>query len=258
MFSDITRQDLLKVEKPARYVGGEYNQVIKRKEDVKVRFAFCFPDIYDIGMSNLGMKILYNVLNKREDTWCERVFAPWPDFEEVMRKKNVKLYALESKDEIKDFDIVAFTLQYEMSYTNILNMLDLAGIPILSSERTEKDPFVFAGGPCACNPATMSKFIDVFMLGEGEEIIDTITGKYAEWKEKNLPKIEYLKSIKDLKGIYIPALHTKNDKIEKVVIKDLDKVVYPTSFVVPSTDVVQNRISSPSFINPSASSLNCE
>lgn len=243
MFSDITRQDLLKVEKPARYVGGEYNQVIKRKEDVKVRFAFCFPDIYDIGMSNLGMKILYNVLNKREDTWCERVFAPWPDFEEVMRKKNVKLYALESKDEIKDFDIVAFTLQYEMSYTNILNMLDLAGIPILSSERTEKDPFVFAGGPCACNPATMSKFIDVFMLGEGEEIIDTITGKYAEWKEKNLPKIEYLKSIKDLKGIYIPALHTKNDKIEKVVIKDLDKVVYPTSFVVPSTDVVQNRIS---------------
>lgn len=243
MQEKITKQDLLKIEKPARYVGGEYNQIIKNKNNVKCRFAFCFPDIYDIGMSNLGMKILYNVLNKREDTWCERVFAPWTDFEEVMRQKQVKLFALESKDPINEFDIVAFTLQYEMSYTNILNMLDLAGIPVKSSERSEEDPFVFAGGPCACNPATMSKFIDMFMLGEGEELIDLVTQKYVEWKEKKLPKIEYLKSIKDIKGVYIPALHTKEDMIEKVVITDMDKAEYPTSPVVPSTEIIQNRIS---------------
>ncbi len=243
MFNNITKQDLLKVEKPARYVGGEYNQVIKNKDDVKCRFAFCFPDIYDIGMSNLGMKILYNVLNKRADTWCERVFAPWTDFEATMRTKSVKLYALESKDSIDKFDIVAFTLQYEMSYTNVLNMLDLGGIPILSKDRGENDPFVFAGGPCACNPYTMSKFIDMIMLGEGEELIDLVTQKYIEWKEKKLPKIEYLKSIKDIKGVYIPVLHKKNDKIEKVVIKDMNKVSYPTDTVVPSTDIIQNRIS---------------
>lgn len=243
MFNNITKQDLLKVEKPARYVGGEYNQVIKNVNDIKCRFAFCFPDIYDIGMSNLGMKILYNVLNKRKDTWCERVFAPWTDFEEVMRQKNVKLYALESKDSIDNFDIVAFTLQYEMSYTNILNMLDLAGIPVLSEDREENYPFIMAGGPCACNPFTMSKFIDVFMLGEGEELIDLVAKKYVEWKEKKLPKIEYLNSIKDIKGIYIPSLHTKEDMIEKVVIKDMDKVTYPTNAVVPSTDIIQNRVS---------------
>ncbi len=239
----ITRQDLLKVEKPARYVGGEYNQVIKNKENIKCRFAFCFPDIYDIGMSNLGMKILYNVLNKRQDTWCERVFAPWSDFEEIMRKKQVKLYALESKDSIDKFDIVGFTLQYEMSYTNILNMLDLGGISILSKDRGENEPFVVAGGPCACNPVTISKFIDIFMLGEGEELINTLAEEYIKWKEKKLPKIEFLKSIKDLKGIYIPSIHTKDNIIEKVVIKDMDKVPYPTNYVVPSTDIIQNRIS---------------
>ncbi len=239
----ITRQDLLKVEKPARYVGGEYSQVIKNKENIKCRFAFCFPDIYDIGMSNLGMKILYNVLNKRQDTWCERVFAPWPDFEDIMREKKLKLYALESKDSIDKFDIVGFTLQYEMSYTNILNMLDLGGISVLSKERGEDEPFVVAGGPCACNPATISKFIDIFMLGEGEELIDTLAEEYIKWKEKKLPKIEFLKSIKDIKGIYIPSIHTKDDIIEKVVIKDMDKVPYPTNYVVPSTDIIQNRIS---------------
>ena len=243
MLEKITRFDLLKVEKPARYVGGEYNQIIKNKENIKCRFAFCFPDIYDIGMSNLGMKILYNVLNKREDTWCERVFAPWPDFEDIMRKKKVKLYALESKDSIDKFDIVGFTLQYEMSYTNILNMLDLAGIHVLSKDRGEDEPFVVAGGPCACNPITMSKFIDVFMLGEGEELINTLAEEYVKWKEKKLPKIEFLKAVKNIKGIYIPLLHTKDDIIEKVVIKDLDKVLYPTGYVVPSTDIVQNRIS---------------
>lgn len=240
---DLTRNELLKVAKPARYVGGEYNQVIKNKEKVKCRFAFCFPDVYDIGMSNLGMKILYHILNKREDTWCERVFAPWPDFEALLREKNKPLYALESKDSLQEFDIIAFTLQYEMSYTNILNMLDLAHIPVLAKEREEEFPFVIAGGPCASNPAPLSQFIDIFLLGEGEELIDLIAEKYVIWKSKKLPKIEYLNSIKNIPGVYIPKLHTKRDKITKVIIKDVEKVDYPTNFVVPNIEIVQNKIS---------------
>ncbi len=239
---NLTRQDLLKVEKPGRYVGGEYNQVIKSKENIKCRFAFCFPDIYDIGMSNLGMKILYGVLNQREDTWCERVFAPWKDMEALMRQKNIELYGLESKDSIREFDMIGFTLQYEMSYTNILNMLDLAHIPVLSKDREEEFPFVVAGGPCACNPEPLADFIDVFMMGEGEVILDKIVQKYIEWKEKKLPKIEYLKSIKDLQGIYIPKLHDETNIIRKTVIEDLDHVYYPTNFVVPNVEIVQNKI----------------
>lgn len=240
---NLTRNELLSVQKPARYVGGEYNQIIKNKEDIDCRFAFCFPDVYDIGMSNLGMKILYQVLNSRKDTWCERVFAPWPDFEKLLRKKDIPLYALESKDPIKDFDIVGFTLQYEMSYTNILNMLELAKIPIFRSERKQEDPFVVAGGPCACNPYTLSKFIDLFMLGDGEELIDLLAQKYVKWKKSNLPRIEFLKSLKDVQGIFIPALHTKKDMIKKAVISDMDSLPYPTNFVVPNTEIVQNRIS---------------
>lgn len=240
---DFTRQELLQVQKPARYIGGEYNEVIKNKENIKCRFAFCFPDIYDIGMSNLGMKILYGVLNNREDTWCERVFAPWTDFEDLLRKKNKKLYALESKDSLDQFDIVGFTLQYEMSYTNILNMLDLGGITVLSKDRGEDEPFVVAGGPCACNPYPLNDFIDFFMIGEGEELIDTVAQKYVEWKGKNRTKLEYLQSIKDIPGIYIPSLHTKEDKIQKVVIADMDKVYFPTNFVVPNIQIIQDRIS---------------
>lgn len=146
---NLTRQQMLSVTKPARYVGGEYNQIIKNKENIDIRFALCFPDVYDIGMSNLGLKILYHILNKREDTWCERVYAPWPDFEQLMRDQNILLYGLESKDRIRDFDMVGFTLQYEMSYTTILNMLDLAAIPIFAKERGREDPFVIAGGPCS-------------------------------------------------------------------------------------------------------------
>lgn len=239
---DFTRQELLEVQKPARYVGGEYNQVIKDKNNIKCRFAFCFPDIYDIGMSNLGMKILYGVLNNREDTWCERVFAPWIDFENLLRKKNKKLYALESKDSLDMFDIVGFTLQYEMSYTNILNMLELGGITILAKDRKEEEPFVVAGGPCASNPYPLNDFIDFFMLGEGEELIDKVVEKYVEWKRKKLPKIEYLKSIKDIQGIYIPSLHTKEDRIKKVVIENMDNVYFPTSFVVPNIQIIQDRI----------------
>lgn len=255
---NLSRNQLLSVTKPARYVGGEYNQVIKNKENIKCRFAFCFPDVYDIGMANLGMKILYNVLNKREDTWCERVFAPWPDYEELLRKEKIQLYGLESKDSIREFDIIGFTLQYEMSYTNILNMLDLANIPVYSKDRYEEYPFVIAGGPCASNPAPLSKFVDAFLLGEGEELIDTIAQKYVEWKDKKLPKIEYLKSIKDIPGVYVPTLHTKKNKIAKVVIKDMDKVDYPVNFVVPSTDIVQNKISLEVFRGCSRSCRFCQ
>lgn len=255
---NLSRAKLLSVTKPARYVGGEYNQVIKNKDNIKCRFAFCFPDVYDIGMANLGMKILYNVLNKREDTWCERVFAPWPDFEELLRKENIELYGLESKDSIREFDIIGFTLQYEMSYTNILNMLNLANIPVYSKERENDFPFVVAGGPCASNPAPLSKFVDAFLLGEGEELIDTIAQKYVQWKKKKLPKIEYLKSIKDIPGVYVPTLHTKKDKITKVVIQDMDKVEYPVNFVVPSTEIVQNKISLEVFRGCSRSCRFCQ
>lgn len=239
---NLTRQDLLKVEKPARYVGGEFNQVIKNKDNICCRFAFCFPDIYDVGMSNLGMKILYDILNKREDTWCERVFAPWNDFETIMRKKNIPLYALESKDSIADFDIIGFTLVQEMNYTNVLNMLDLAGIPVLAKERTDMHPLVVAGGQCTCNPYPMSNFIDLFMIGDGEELIDTLVQLYIDAKNIGLTKAEFLNSVKDIDGIFIPSLHTKYNYIKKAFVKDLNTVSYPTKLVVPNIKIRQDKI----------------
>ncbi|MEG2711764.1 MAG: TIGR03960 family B12-binding radical SAM protein [Clostridia bacterium] len=237
------RGNILKsVQKPARYVGGEYGQVIKNKNNVKFRFAFCFPDTYEIGMSNLGIRILYNVLNQRRDTWCERVYTPWIDMEARMRENNIPLYAHESKDELKEFSMVGFTLQYEMSYTNILNMLDLAGMEVCSKDRKETDPFIIAGGPCACNPAPIAPYIDFFLIGEGEEIFGEIIDKYNEWKASGKLKREYLESIKDITGVYIPSIHDENSKIQKRIIKDMDTVMYPTNFVVPSTDIVHDRI----------------
>lgn len=235
--------ELRKVTKPARYVGNEYNQICKNKQDIDIRFAMCFPDIYDIGMSNLGIKILYDILNKRNDTWCERVFAPWKDFEALMRKRKVKLYGLESKDYIDTFDFIGFTLQYEMSYTNILNMLDLCNIPVFRNDRQIRFPFVIAGGPCAVNPYPLAPFIDIFVIGEAEEVINTLMDKYAEWKKNKLPKSEYLQSIKDIQGVFIPSIHTKQDKITKAIIKDLNNVDYPLKPIVPSTEVTQDRIS---------------
>ncbi|MDF2865582.1 MAG: Radical domain protein [Clostridia bacterium] len=235
--------ELKKIMKPARYVGNEYNQILKNKQDINIRFAMCFPDIYDIGMSNLGIKILYDILNKRKDTWCERVFAPWKDYEELMRKRKVKLYGLESKDYIDTFDFIGFTLQYEMSYTNIINMLDLSNIPVYSKDRQIRFPFVIAGGPCAVNPYPLSPFIDIFVIGEAEEVINILMDKYDEWKKEKLPKREYLESIKDIQGVFIPSIHSKNDKIQKVVIKDLNNVDYPLNPIVPSTEITQDRIS---------------
>ncbi len=175
---------LLNVEKPARYTGGEWNMAVKEPGQAKVRFALCFPDVHEIGMSNLGLKILYHIMNLRDDTYCERVFAPWTDMEAEMRKAGIPLFALESKDPVNTFDIVGFTLQYEMSYTNIINMLDLSGIPVLAAQRGGEFPFVCAGGPCAFNPEPLASIFDFFVIGDGEEVINEIIDSYISWEEQ--------------------------------------------------------------------------
>jgi radical SAM family uncharacterized protein len=251
---------LFKVERPARYTGGEWNMVIKNPEEVDVRFAFAFPDVYEVGMSHLGMKILYHVLNKRQDTYCERVFAPWIDMEEIMREKGIPLFTLETKEPVKNFDIVGFTLQYEMSYTNILNMLDLAGIPILSKDRDNTHPFVIAGGPCACNPEPLADFIDIFALGEGEEIINDIIDVYRDWKREGCDRENFLKRAATIPGVYVPSLYTvlynPDDTISRIfpkqmnvpetvrkrIIHDLNRVDFPEDIIVPFIGTVHDRI----------------
>ncbi|MBE7031107.1 MAG: B12-binding domain-containing radical SAM protein, partial [Ruminococcaceae bacterium] len=190
------------VEKPARYVGNEWGSIHKNAQEVLTRVAFCFPDVYEVGMSHLGMKILYHLLNTREDTWCERVFAPWVDMEEKMRQESIPLFAMESGDPVGGFDFLAFTLQYEMSYTNILNMLDLAGVPLLASERGEGAPFVMAGGPCAYSAECLADFVDFFQLGEGEEMMMEVMDCYADWKKRGGTRQEFLLDVSKIDGIY--------------------------------------------------------
>lgn len=253
----VTDDILFKVEKPARYIGGEINSYNKDKNKVDIRYAFCFPDVYEVGMSHLGTRILYYVLNQREDTFCERVFAPWPDMEKLMRENDVPLYGLESKDSIKDFDFIGFTLQYEMSYTNILNMLDLAGIPIRASEREEDDPIIMCGGPCAYNPETLYDIADFFAIGEGEEQMNEIMDLYKKYKGK---KREFLRELSHMQGIYVPSLYNVDynedgtikefkplyddvpEKITKRIIKNFNEVVYPDKLIVPYTEIVHDRI----------------
>ena len=189
----IKERILSRVQKPGRYTGGEMNAVVKEKADVEVRFAFCFPDLYEVGMSHLGMKILYSLLNEQEGVWCERVFAPWGDMEEEMRQNGVPLFALESGDPVGEFDMVGFTLQYELSYTNMLNMLDLAGIPLYSAQRDSLSPLVVAGGPCVCNPEPVADFVDLFFLGEGEEVDLEIVELYRRYKKEGRSKAEFLR-----------------------------------------------------------------
>ena len=249
---------LLTVQKPGRYSGGEINSVIKDKNKVDVRFAFCFPDTYEIGMSHLGMKILYSQFNAREDIWCERVFAPWLDFEEVMRQNNIPLFALESRDPIKDFDFIGFTLQYEMSYTNVLNMLDLAGVPLRSCDRKGLSPLVVAGGPCVCNAEPLADFVDIFFLGEGEEVDLEVIDLYKKHKALGSSKAEFLKEASLIEGVYVPSLYdvsynddgtvkavTPKDNapavIKKRIIKDLNNCHYPENFVVPFIQIVHDR-----------------
>lgn len=255
---------LLKVQKPGRYVGGEMNSVVKNKSEVDVRFAFCFPDTYEIGMSHLGMKILYSVFNDVEYIWCERVFAPWLDMEEQMIKNNIPLFALESGDAITDFDFIGFTLQYELSFTNVLNMLKLGNIPIKSSERKELSQIVVAGGPCACNPEPLSDFIDIFFIGEGEEVDLEVIELYRKCKAENKTKKEFLKLASQIKGVYVPALYEVEYKddgtiksfipkdgapavVEKRLMLNMDESYYPENFVVPNIEIVHDRAVSEIF-----------
>ncbi|HBL41703.1 MAG TPA: TIGR03960 family B12-binding radical SAM protein [Ruminococcaceae bacterium] len=258
MLSKKVEDILLSVQKPGRYTGGELNSVMKDKEKIDIRYAFCFPDTYEVGMSHLGIKILYSLVNAREDAWCERVFAPWADMEEKMRENDIKLYALESGDEIRDFDLIGFTLQYEMSYTAVLNMLDLAGIPLHSCERTELTPLVIAGGPCVCNAEPMADFIDIMLPGEGEEVTNDLIDLLKEHKKKGSTKQEFLRAAAQIQGVYVPSLYdvTYNEdgtvqgitakegapaRVKKRIVADLDTVFFPCDFIVPSIEIIHDR-----------------
>lgn len=246
------------VQKPARYCGGELNSVIKDKEKIELRYAFCFPDLYEIGMSHLGMKILYSLVNSREDAWCERVFAPDSDMEEQMRKNNIRLFALESEDDIRDFDMIGFTLMYELSYTNVLNMLDLASIPLKASERDDLTPIIACGGPCTCNPEPIADFVDIVFLGDGEESTMQVLDLLKECKRNGCTKHEFLLKAMDIRGVYVPSfyedaynedgtlkelrpLYGAPERVKKAVVSDLNTCFYPDSFVVPFINIVHDR-----------------
>lgn len=252
---------LMKVQKPTRYTGGEINQCIKNPDDVLIRFGFCFPDVYEIAMSHLGIKILYHILNLREDTYCERVFAPWDDMEQLMRAEGRRLFALETGDEVTNFDILGFTLQYELCYSNVVNMLKLAGIPLYASERDETHPVICAGGPCAYNAEPIADFVDFFMLGEGEELINEVTDVYAEWKKDGKrSKREFLEKLADIEGVYVPSFYnveynddntvksiTPNnthakEKIKKRIVNDFNSAVAPDKIIVPFGEIVHDRV----------------
>ncbi len=246
------------VQKPARYTGGEYNEIKKDLADVRVRVAFCFPDTYEIGMSNLGMRILYGVMNQMDGVWCERVFAPWSDMEEVMKQHDLPLWALESQDEVRNFDMIAFTIGYEMSYTNILNMLRLAKIPLHSKDRQGLENIVFAGGVCAYNPEPLADYVDFFSLGEGEESTIEIVSLYDQAKREGWSKEQFLLAVSKIPGVYVPSFYeqqydgsgrliavtsTKDvpQVITKRIIEDLDNAYFPTKMIVPSTEIVHDR-----------------
>ena len=251
---------LLQVEKPARYTGNEINMVIKDPEKIDIRFAFCFPDVYEVGMSHLGLQILYYFLNRREDTYCERVFAPWVDLEQKMRENQIPLFSLETQQPIKQFDFVGFTLQYEMCYTNVLNMLDLAGIPLFAEQRTENDPLIVCGGSCAYNPEPLAEFVDFFYLGEGEVLYDEILDLYRQNKKEGGTKQQFLEKLLQFDSIYIPKYydvkykengeiacftpnHANAKKIlKKAAVTDMDSVYYPEKQLVPLIDVVHDRV----------------
>lgn len=258
MLKDKLDKILLKVQKPSRYIGGEVNAVVKDKSKVDIRYAFCFPDTYDIGMSHLGMKILYSLKNSIPNYWCERVFMPLPDMEEQMRKNDILLYGLESLDPIKDFEFIGFTLQYELCYTNVLAMLDLAGLPVYAKDRKDLFPIVMGGGPCVCNAEPIADFFDLFVLGEGEEVNLELMRLAEQFKKNGGTKQEFLRKAAQIEGIYVPSLYdigynedgtvkaiTAKDgapsRVKKRIIEDFDKVYTPDSFVVPFTQIVHDR-----------------
>ena len=248
------------IEKPARYIGGEVNAVMKDKEKVDIRFAMCFPDVYEIGMSHLGIQILYDMFNKREDTWCERVYSPWNDMDKVMREQQIPLFALESQDPIKDFDFLGITIQYEMCYTNILQVLDLAQIPLEASQRTKEHPFVIGGGPCTYNPEPLADFFDLFYIGEGEVQYDALLDLYKEWKVSDASREDFLKKASQIPGIYVPSLYSVSykedgtidkmiplcpeapEKVKKQLVLDVTTSSYPEKPVVPFIKATQDRV----------------
>ena len=256
--TELKQRILPLVQKPARYTGGEWGEVKKDLSDIRVRVAFCFPDTYEIGMSNVGMRILYGVMNRMEGVWCERVFAPWGDMEEQMRQHRLPLWALESQDPVKDFDMIAFSIGYEMAYSNILNMLDLAGVPLHSADRHDLKNIVFAGGVCAFNPEPLAEFIDFFSLGEGEDITVEIVSLYDRAKAEGWSKDEFLHAVAKIPGVYVPSFyrHEYNpdgtlsaivplegapERVTKRIIEDLDNAYFPTDMIVPSTEIVHDR-----------------
>ena len=251
---------LMTIEKPARYIGGEVNAVMKDKEKVDIRFAMCFPDVYEIGMSHLGIQILYDMFNKREDTWCERVYSPWNDMDKVMREQQIPLFALESQDPIKDFDFLGITIQYEMCYTNILQVLDLAQIPLEASQRTKEHPFVIGGGPCTYNPEPLADFFDLFYIGEGEVQYDALLDLYKEWKVSDASREDFLKKASQIPGIYVPSLYSVSykedgtidkmiplcpeapEKVKKQLVLDVTTSSYPEKPVIPFIKATQDRV----------------
>lgn len=251
---------LMSVEKPARYIGNEVNSVMKNKDEIDIRFAMCFPDVYEIGMSHLGIQILYDMFNRREDTWCERVYSPWTDLDKIMRERQIPLFALESQDPIKDFDFLGITIQYEMCYTNILQVLDLAQIPLKAKDRTMEHPFVIGGGPCTYNPEPIADFFDIFYIGEGETVYFELLDAYKEWKESGKDRNAFLERAAEIPGLYVPAFydvtydeqgliadfkpnnaHAK-EKIEKQIVMDVTDTYYPQKPVVPFIKVTQDRV----------------
>ena len=251
---------LLSVEKPARYIGGEPGAVMKNASDVDVRFAMCFPDVYEIGMSHLGIQILYDMFNRREDTWCERVYSPWVDLDKIMRREKIPLFALESQDPIREFDFLGITIQYEMCYTNILQVLDLSGIALHADERGEDDPIVIGGGPCTYNPEPLAPFFDMFYIGEGETVYDALLNLYKKMKKEGASRAQFLRAAASIEGIYVPSMYEvayKEDgtiasftpkypdvpaKVRKQIVMDLEHTTYPTSPLVPFIKVTQDRV----------------
>jgi radical SAM family uncharacterized protein len=251
---------LLKIEKPARYIGNEVNSVMKDPEKVDIRFAMCFPDVYEIGMSHLGIQILYDMFNQREDVWCERVYSPWLDLHKIMKEEQIPLFALESQDPIRDFDFLGITIQYEMCYTNILQILDLSRIPIHSRDRGETDPIVIGGGPCTYNPEPLAEFFDIFYIGEGETVYDELLDAYKEYRAAGKSRIEFLERAAQIEGLYVPMFYdaayhedgtlasfTPNNEhapsvIKKQMVLDVTEAPYPQAPVVPFIKATQDRV----------------
>ena len=251
---------LMRVEKPERYIGGEWNSVIKDKNNVDIRFAFAFPDVYEVGMSHLGIQVLYDMFNKMDGVWCERVYSPWVDLDKIMREENIPLFALESQESIKSFDFLGITLQYEMCYPNVLQMIELSGIPLHSEDRGEDDPIVVGGGPCSYNPEPIYRFFDMFCIGEGEEIYPALFALYRQCKSEGVSRAEFLIRAASLPGIYVPSLYNAEyddngmlssfypinerapEKVKRQIVTDFEHAPYPDKPIVPYIQAIQDRV----------------